>query len=98
MKLISFNEELYQRQSSGSYHSFEDDIVGVYDQVKPLLLSRQLVLVLDVRPAAMVLHYLTHANAGAQGKELVRDTKVADHTTIIPLSSKRLDETWFGLP
>lgn len=49
-----------------AYHSFQDGVVGVHHEVKPVLLSSQVVLIHHVRSAAMVLHYLTHADAQTQ--------------------------------
>lgn len=54
------------KTEGGSYHSFEDDVVRVHDQVEPLLQPCQLVPVPHVRSAAMVLHYLTHADMGTK--------------------------------
>lgn len=79
-----------QRQSCRPYHSFEDDVVGVHNQVKPLLQPRQLVPVSHVRSAAMMLHHLAHANTGTQRKELI--FQVADYSAKPCMSKAQSDK------
>lgn len=96
VKWILFNELLCSNSKAAeSHHSFQDDIVGVHNEVKPLLLPRQLALVSDVRSATMVLHYLTHATTALERERITEGRKVADGAAAILLQMP--NQTRFGL-
>lgn len=58
-----FGNQSAAPKNCSKYHFLQDNVIGVHDQVKPLLQPGELITVSHARSAAVMPHDLTHANA-----------------------------------